>query len=214
MQLRKDEHTNTRKPKNAFAILPLVVFTVISTIPHNALAFETQLATSPSQVLYAPIRLADKPTSPETRIAAVPVSHNPITVIAEVPKPKPVVVAQSAPVQRIFPTLEQPVVLEGEASYYSRAGCLGCDSMMIMANGQPLDDNALTMAIGADKKHLVGYRAKVTSLATGQSVVVKITDTGGFYQAKYGYRVADLSVATKQAIGMRGGVGQVRVEVY
>lgn len=213
MQLRTSEYTNTRKPKNAFAILPLIVFTVVSTVPHNALAFETQLTTSPSQVLYAPIRLANQDSTPEPRIAAVSNSHNPITVIGKIPTPKqkPVVTAQ---VERVFPALDQPVVLEGEASYYSRAGCLGCDPLMIMANGQPLDDNALTMAIGADKKHLVGYRAKVTSLATGKSVVVKITDTGGFYQAKYGHRVADLTVATKQAIGMAGGVGQVRVEVY
>lgn len=125
--------------------------------------------------------------------------------------PQPVSVAK---VERIKPTLQNPVVLEGEASYYSRAGCLGCDPMMIMANGQSLDDNALTMAIGADKKHLVGYKAKVTSLATGKSVIVRITDTGGFYQAKYGHRVADLTIATKQAIGMRGGVGQVRVEIF
>ena len=106
------------------------------------------------------------------------------------------------------------VVMEGEASYYSRAGCLGCDPQMIMANGQPLNDNALTMAIGADKKHLVGRTARVTSLVTGKSVNVRITDTGGFYKAKYGHRVADLTVATKQAIGMKGGVGQVRVEVF
>ncbi len=116
--------------------------------------------------------------------------------------------------ERIYPKLDEPVVMEGEASYYSRAGCLGCDPNVIMANGQPLDDNALTMAIGADKKHLVGYKAKVTSLATGKSVVVRITDTGGFYQAKYGHRVADLTIATKEAIGIRGGVGQVRVEVF
>jgi rare lipoprotein A (peptidoglycan hydrolase) len=83
-----------------------------------------------------------------------------------------------------------------------------------MANGQQLNDNALTMAIGADRKHLVGHPARVTSLATGKSVEVRITDTGGFYQAKYGHRVADLSVATKNAIGMAGGTGQVRVEVF
>lgn len=106
------------------------------------------------------------------------------------------------------------LTLEGEASYYSRAGCLGCDPNVIMANGQPLNDNALTMAIGANLKHLVGHHARVTSLATGKSVTVKITDTGGFYKAKYGHRVADLTIATKLAIGIKGGVGQVRVEVF
>lgn len=115
-----------------------------------------------------------------------------------------------APVKPGQPAL----VMEGKASYYSRAGCLGCNPNVIMANGQPLNDNALTMAIGADKKQFVGRSARVTSLATGKSVVVRITDTGGFYQAKYGYRVADLTIATKQVIGMKGGVGRVRVEVY
>lgn len=106
------------------------------------------------------------------------------------------------------------LTMEGEASYYSRAGCLGCSPNLTMANGQPLNDNALTMAIGADKKHLVGRQARITNLATGESVVVTITDTGGFYQAKYGHRIADLTIASKQAIGMNGGVGQVRVEVF
>jgi len=115
---------------------------------------------------------------------------------------------------RVLPRGGAPVVLQGEASYYSRAGCLGCNPLRIMANGQPLNDDALTMAIGADKKHLVGYRAKVTNVNSGQSVDVLITDTGGFYQSKYGNRVADLTIATKQAIGISGGLGQVRMEVY
>jgi rare lipoprotein A len=103
--------------------------------------------------------------------------------------------------------------MEGIASYYSKAGCLGCNPLFVMANGQVLDDNALTMAIGADKKHLVGYKARVTNLVNGQSVVVRITDTGGFYKDKYGNRVADLTIGTKTAIGMNGGLGRVRVEV-
>jgi|SRR3989344_262777 len=105
------------------------------------------------------------------------------------------------------------LVLEGIASYYSKAGCLGCNPLFVMANGQVLDDNALTMAIGADKKHLVGYQARVTNLANGKSVIVRITDTGGFYKDKYGNRVADLTIGTKTAIGMNGGLGKVRVEV-
>lgn len=110
--------------------------------------------------------------------------------------------------------LTEPVVLEGIASYYSRAGCLGCNPLFVMANGQVLDDAALTMAIGAHLKHLVGYQARVTNLVNGKTVVVRITDTGGFYQDKYGNRVADLTIGTKQAIGMKGGLGKVRVEVF
>lgn len=110
--------------------------------------------------------------------------------------------------------LPEPVVLQGIASYYSRAGCLGCNRLFVMANGQTLDDGALTMAIGAHLKHLVGYHARVTNLANGKSVVVRITDTGGFYKEKYGNRVADLTIGTKQAIGMKGGLGRVKVEVF
>lgn len=115
---------------------------------------------------------------------------------------------------KIRPTLDTPLVMEGEASYYSWDGCLGCNPLRVMANGQQLNDNALTMAIGADKRHLVGYKARVTNLATDKSVEVLITDTGGFYQDKYGNRVADLTIATKNAIGMRGGTAQVKVEVF
>lgn len=136
------------------------------------------------------------------------VGHWPQAIKLTLPTPPP---ALPAP---LIPTSGAIVVLEGEASYYSRAGCLGCDPAMIMANGQPLNDSALTMAIGANLKHLVGHNARVTSLATGKAITVRITDTGGFYQAKYGHRVADLTVATKNAIGMAGGVGQVRVEVF
>lgn len=121
----------------------------------------------------------------------------------------------TASVQPLVPTTTDALlILEGEASYYSRAGCLGCNPLRIMANGQPLNDAALTMAIGADRKHFVGRVAKVTNLATGQSIAVRITDTGGFHHQQYGSRVADLTIATKQAIGMAGGVGKVRVEVY
>lgn len=114
----------------------------------------------------------------------------------------------------LFPSADHPLVLDGEASFYSREGCLGCNPKRIMANGQPLEDHALTIAIGADKSYLVGRKAHVTNITTGQSVSVRITDTGGFYSAKYGYRVADLTIGTKTAIGMTGGIGSVRVEIF
>ncbi|OGY30673.1 MAG: hypothetical protein A2805_03075 [Candidatus Andersenbacteria bacterium RIFCSPHIGHO2_01_FULL_46_36] len=140
--------------------------------------------------------------------ATLVATSSPITYMSVAPK---------TPVKRTRAPrgpLSEPVVLEGIASYYSRAGCLGCNPLFVMANGQVLDDSALTMAIGAHLKHLVGYQAKVTNLANGQSVVVRITDTGGFYQDKYGNRVADLTIGTKQAIGMKGGLGKVKVEVF
>lgn len=199
----------------------VVVSTAIATalvVPNQALAYDQTLNTPvPTALLEAAqARLFPvvDPVAPYSyREAGLAVSTaSPITERAIWPEP-PVAakaVAIKTPVVRVGGS---GLVMEGEASYYSRAGCLGCNPLFIMANGQPLDDGALTMAIGADKKHLVGYHARVTSLATGKSVTVKITDTGGFYQDKYGNRVADLTVATKQAIGITGGVGQVRIEI-
>lgn len=196
-------------------------------MPADALAFESTITQSAKQPFVAPVSIAGRdpylslaidnlPNYEFSDSGSVAMAPNPITIRSTVPNPARLAFApQPAPIPAPPIKPGQPaVVMEGEASYYSRAGCLGCDPNVIMANGQPLNDSALTMAIGADKKQFVGRSARVTSLATGKSVVVRITDTGGFYQAKYGYRVADLTIATKQAIGMKGGVGQVRVEVY
>ncbi|MEX1997707.1 MAG: septal ring lytic transglycosylase RlpA family protein [Candidatus Andersenbacteria bacterium] len=220
-------------------LIALTAFTFVTVMPANALAFEAGLSISPMPRFTAMVQLAGRDPylaqaidnlpsyrytsagsvvsspSPMTTVGIWPVKRTwtpvaPFPVVAT-PTPSPVINPSPAPTTTDRNSL---LVMEGEASYYSRAGCLGCDPRFIMANGQPLNDNALTMAIGADKKHFVGRTARVTSLATGKSVEVRITDTGGFYQAKYGHRVADLTVATKQAIGMAGGVGQVRVEVF
>lgn len=228
----KHYNLNTTRNINAFRIIPLGIFTIVMALPHNALAFESTLPVSYSKRFLASIQIqrayaaefalpvAASHSFSTQAIAAAP---SPVTEPGSWPAPTrlaygtlPIAPLATLPAAAalVTPTTATPLVLEGEASYYSRAGCLGCSPTMTMANGQPLDDNALTMAIGADKKHLVGRTARVTSLATGQSTMVRITDTGGFYKAKYGNRVADLTIATKTAIGMKGGVGQVRVEVF
>jgi hypothetical protein len=213
----------------------LTLITVISSLllPHQVLAFEASLSSAPSTRLLAPIYLADRDPYLSFAIENLPnynfsatsglvASSDPLTRPSALKIAIPQLVAIQPVIIKAIPVAEAPkpavsrtpLVLEGEASYYSRAGCLGCSPALIMANGQPLRDEALTMAIGAHLKHLVGANARVTNLSNGKSVEVRITDTGGFYQAKYGHRVADLTIGTKQAIGMAGGVGQVRVEVY
>lgn len=83
----------------------------------------------------------------------------------------------------------------GIASYYSRSGCLGCSPTMTMANGEPLDDNRLTVAYNrAPLNHFV----IVTNTTNGKSVRAKISDTGGF--ERHG-RIIDLTIATRDAIG-------------
>lgn len=210
--------------KNIFNLIFLAIFVPLSVSPHQALAFEATLPQAASHEFIAQVILKDRdsdllityqglPTGSYTA-SAVAARPSVATKMGHWPKPTPTRLAAYSYVSSPLPSLDSPLVLTGEASYYSRAGCLGCDPNVIMANGQPLNDNALTIAIPAPLVKHVGRKAKVTSLATGKSVDVLITDTGGFYQAKYGHRVADLTIATKQAIGMAGGVGQVKVEVY
>jgi rare lipoprotein A (peptidoglycan hydrolase) len=187
-------------------ILSLSVIGTIIT-PAPVLAFE--FPTLPPEITPIAVFEEDTPELSESYLSSTLVANaSPVTQVAVHPK--------EAKVRKRTPRapLAEPVILEGTASYYSRAGCLGCNPLFVMANGQVLDDSALTMAIGAHLSHLVGYQARVTNLANGKSVVVRITDTGGFYQDKYGNRVADLTIGTKQAIGMNGGLGKVRVEVF
>lgn len=215
-------HKHARKHPILLFVLGAVG--VVSMVPTPVLAFSSSLLMSAPAFMNdimpetLDISLPEAPTpvpivNPHDLAVTAPAS--PITEKGNWPKAESVApVVRTAVAKKVKPTLEAPIVLEGEASYYSWAGCLGCNPLRVMANGQQLNDNALTMAIGADKKHLVGYQARVTNLVTGKSVTVHITDTGGFYQAKYGNRVADLTIATKEAIGMKGGLGQVRVEIF
>jgi len=99
---------------------------------------------------------------------------------------------------------QKPV--SGKASYYSVAGCLGCSPDRTMANGQRLDDTALTVAY--NHAPLNSYLT-VTNNRTGQSVRAKVTDRGGF--ERHG-KIIDLSVATKNAIGC-GDVCGVKIDL-
>jgi rare lipoprotein A (peptidoglycan hydrolase) len=207
--LRHKHPTQHLTPYTAFSLTAALL--TLSVFPAPALAFEVELPYAPSQKLTLPVQLEGHLPEYSFRESGVAIAVAPVITTPGIREQRRYVAAVPTAIPQ---PAAGPMVLEGEASYYSRAGCLGCSPALRMANGQPLNDNALTMAIGADKKHLVGRKATVTNLVTGQAVQVTITDTGGFYQAKYGHRVADLTIATKQAIGMHGGVGQVRVEVH
>lgn len=76
------------------------------------------------------------------------------------------------------------------------------------ADGTVYDQNAMT---AANRTLPMGSIVRVTNLATGQSVVVRITDRGPFV----GNRIIDLSLAAAKATGVyRAGVAKVRVEAY
>ena len=91
---------------------------------------------------------------------------------------------------------------EGRASYYGNelAG-------RPTANGEPFDPEGLT---AAHPTLPFGTRLRVTSIRTGQSVIVRINDRGPFT----GNRVLDLSYSAARKIGMlRRGTARVRMEV-
>ena len=91
------------------------------------------------------------------------------------------------------------LLLIGIASYYSIAGCLGCNPNFIMANGARLNDSNLTVALTpANYRAFKNKTVKITNLSNKKYVYAKVTDSGGFGNLG---RVADLSLATKKAIG-------------
>lgn len=108
------------------------------------------------------------------------------------------------------PSGNPEVVAEGHVSHYSRAGCLGCDPNFIMANGQPLDDNAMTIAVVPGTLPM-GTQVKLTNTSNGKEVIATVTDTGGF--AKYG-RVADLTLAVGNALETKTDNSIVKIEVF
>jgi rare lipoprotein A len=76
------------------------------------------------------------------------------------------------------------------------------------ADGTVFDEDAMT---GAHRTLPLGTTVRVTNMATGQQVLVRITDRGPFVPG----RVLDLSLGAAKAVGLyRAGVGQVRVEAF
>lgn len=94
----------------------------------------------------------------------------------------------------------------GKVSHYSRAGCLGCSPTLTMANGQPLDDNAMTIAFNWLP---MNTQVRVTNMDTGVSVEATVTDTGGFNRLG---RMADLVPAVANALGTKTDITNVSIE--
>ncbi len=91
-------------------------------------------------------------------------------------------------------------VQRGEASWYG-PGFHGRTT----ANGEKYDMNAMT---AAHRTLPFGTLVKVTNVANGKSVVVRINDRGPYC----GDRIIDLSKAAAQAIGMlKTGTAEVRI---
>ena len=94
-----------------------------------------------------------------------------------------------------------PDATTGKAAYYSKKF-----QGRKTASGEPFDMNKLT---AASNDHPFGTTLKVTNVANGKSVEVRVNDrlTGGD-------RIIDLSYAAAQQIGMvKAGLAEVKVEV-
>lgn len=89
--------------------------------------------------------------------------------------------------------------------YGSGCGSPGFDGRLT-ANGERFNPGEYT---AANKTLPFGTRVKVTNLSNGKSVVVRINDRGPYV----GGRGLDLSPAAAQAIGSKGGLANVRLEV-
>lgn len=76
------------------------------------------------------------------------------------------------------------------------------------ADGSIFDQDALT---AAHRTLPMGTTVRVTNIATGESVIAKITDRGPFIPG----RTLDLSLAAAKAIGVyRAGVAEVKIEAF
>lgn len=95
----------------------------------------------------------------------------------------------------------------GYASYYSKAGCLGCNSKFKMANGEILDDTKYTLAQNQIPLNTI---VKVKNLTNGKEFTAKVTDRGGFN--KYN-RTADLSLALATDLGVRTDRDKILITV-
>lgn len=76
------------------------------------------------------------------------------------------------------------------------------------ADGTTYDQDGMT---AAHRTIPMGSTVRITNLATGQQIYVRITDRGPFVRN----RVLDLSMGAAKAVGLyRTGVGKVRIEAF
>jgi rare lipoprotein A len=94
---------------------------------------------------------------------------------------------------------ETPMASQGVASFYSEGGRT--------ASGEKFDANELT---AAHPTLPFGTKLRVTDVATGRSVTVRVNDRGPYVPG----RVVDVSASAADALGMVGkGVANVKLDV-
>lgn len=154
---------------------------------------------------------------PARRVAVQPPMPPGVTwgrapVGASTSPPAPPAAAPPPPALRLAtlagaPELAQPPQ-EGEIWQIGTASFYGLHEQgHETADGERFNYHAMT---AASRTLPFGTRVRVTDLATGRSVVVRINDRGPFWT----HRILDLSAGAARKIGLyRQGLGQVRVEI-
>ena len=103
--------------------------------------------------------------------------------------------------EQTAPTGKPTIIQFGTASWYG-PGFHGHET----ASGETFNQHALT---AAHRTLPLGTEAKVTNLATGQSVIVKINDRGPYVKGRH----LDLSRAAAKRIGLiKRGIAKVKIE--
>ena len=130
-------------------------------------------------------------------------SGTPSSAARRAPRIQPMA-PETIPSTSLDSTLGKPVFVEyGTASWYGPPY-----HHHNAADGSVFDQDALT---AAHRELPMGSTVRVTNVATGQSVVVRITDRGPFVPG----RVLDLSLGAAKAIGTwRAGVAKVKIEAF
>ena len=110
------------------------------------------------------------------------------------------------------------IKLKGLASWYDRESCIRESGQAIMANLQPLDDNAMTCALWITGKHgrpLLpdGRLVKITSVQDGCSFYVAWTDNGPGCVPRSEGVICDLTPRAMRALAGEDGIREGRVEI-
>ena len=107
--------------------------------------------------------------------------------------------------------------LTGFATWYCRASAKREHTggpLILMANGKPLNDKALTMAMWTPGKKL-GRFYRVTNLQNGISAIIQQTDLGPGRQSRSRKVICDLSKAAMLALAGQDGIkrGKIKVKI-
>ena len=108
-------------------------------------------------------------------------------------------VRKHTPFARPSHTASTQIASQGVASFYTEGERT--------ANGEKFDTNALT---AAHPTLPFGTRLRVTNVATGRSVTVRVNDRGPYVPG----RIVDVSASAANALGMvQSGVAKVKLDV-